>query len=235
MAKQCISCGKNIGLLTVRIPLLGNEDLVICAECFEKMPSILDDLYQKRIYPTKTELLTIKDEVIQQLKTLNYNQDTINVITKFLDDKIAKAKDPENSERGKLLKKCPVCKKNVNYDTEICSDCGFAFNVIDTVEFQEIAKIYNARLEQIKKNPYYEYDYVVVPNLSDGSTNKERIEEIVSNHAMQGWRLITMYSNELGKNSMGVAVGGVGGGTNTTMCEDVMVFERCIKGEKCGQ
>lgn len=235
MAKQCISCGKNIGLLTVRIPLLGNEDLVICAECFEKMPSILDDLYQKRIYPTKTELLTIKDEVIQQLKTLNYNQDTINVITKFLDDKIAKAKDPENSESGKLLKKCPVCKKNVNYDTEICSDCGFAFNVIDTVEFQEIAKIYNARLEQIKKNPYYEYDYVVVPNLSDGSTNKERIEEIVSNHAMQGWRLITMYSNELGKNSMGVAVGGVGGGTNTTMCEDVMVFERCIKGEKCGQ
>ena len=97
------------------------------------------------------------------------------------------------------------------------------------MEYQEIAKIYNARLEQIKKNPYYEYDYVVVSNLSDGSTNKERIEEVINNHAMQGWRLITMYSNELGKNSMGVAVGGVGGGTNTTMCEDVMVFERCIK------
>ena len=38
-----------------------------------------------------------------------------------------------------------------------------------------------------------------------------------------------MYSNEISKISMGVAVGGVGGGTNTTMCEDVMVFERCIK------
>ena len=229
MAKSCIACGKNIGLLGVRVPLLGTEDLVICSDCFDKMPPIINELYQKRIYPTKSELLTIKDEVIQQLKASNYNQDTINVVTKFLDDKIARAKDPENSEDGKLLKKCPVCKKNVNYDTEICSDCGYAFNVIDMMEYQEIAKIYNARLEQIKKNPYYEYDYVVVPNLSDGSTNKERIKEVITSHAMQGWRLVTMYSNELGKNTMGVAVGGVGGGTNTTMCEDVMVFERCIK------
>lgn len=229
MAKNCLACGKNIGLLTVRIPLLGNDDLVICSDCFDKMPPIINELYQKRIFPTKSELLTIKNEVIQQLRISNYNQDTINVVTKYLDDKIEKAKDPENKEDGKLLKKCPVCKKNVNYDSEICSDCGFAFNIVAAMEYKEIAKIYNARLEQIKKNPYYEYDYVVVPNLSDGSTNKERIEEVINNHAMQGWRLVTMYSNELGKNSMGVAVGGVGGGTNTTMCEDVMVFERCIK------
>ena len=229
MAKNCIACNKNIGMLSVRIQLLEKEELFICSDCFNKMPPIINELYQKRVYPTKSELLTIKDEIIQQLKTSNYNQDTINVVTKFLDDKIAKAKAPENSEDGRLLKKCPICKKNVNYDTEICSDCGFAFNVVDVIEYQEIAKIYNARLEQIKKNPYYEYDYVVVPNLSDGSTNKERIEEVITSHAMQGWRLVTMYSNELGKNTMGVAVGGVGGGTNATMCEDVMVFERCIK------
>ena len=225
MAKQCISCGKNIGLLTVRISLLENEDLVICADCFEKMPPILDDLYQKRIHPTKSELLTIKGDAIQQLKTSNYNQDTINVITKYLDDKIAKAKDPENSENGKLLKKCPVCKKNVNYDTEICSDCGYAFNVVTTIEYNEIAKMYNNRLEQYKKNPLYEYDYIVVPNKSDGSTDKEHIKETIDSHAMQGWRLLTMYSNEIGKNA--ITVGGVGG--NVTICEDVLVFERCIK------
>lgn len=229
MAKSCIACGKNISLLGVRIPLLGTEDLVICLECFEKMPPILNDLYQKKVYPTKSELLQIKDDVVQQLKASNYNQDTINVVTKFLDDKIAKAKDPENSEIGRILKKCPVCKKNVNYDVEICSDCGFAFNIVDVIEYREIAKIYNSRLEQIKKNPYYEYDCVVVPNLSDGSTDKERIQEIVASHAMQGWRLVTMYSNELGKNSMGVAVAGIGGATNSTMCEDVLMFERCIK------
>lgn len=225
MAKQCISCGKNIGLLTVRIPLIGNEELVICADCFEKMPSVLDDLYQKRIYPTKTELLTIQREVIQQLKVKNYNQDTINVVAKFLDDKVARAKNPENSESGKLLKKCPICKKNVNYDTEICSDCGFCFNTISAIERNEIAKIYNERLEQYKKNSFYEYDYIVVPNKADGSANKETIKDIIESHAMQGWRLVTMYSNEIGKNA--ITVGGVGG--NVTICEDVLVFERCIK------
>lgn len=132
---------KNIGLLTVRIPFIANEDLVICADCFEKMPPVLDDLYQKLIYPTKTELLTIQREIIQQLKAINYNQDTINVVTRFLDDKVARTKNPENSKCGKLLKKCPICKKNVNYDTEICSNCGFAFNAIAVIEYNEIAKM----------------------------------------------------------------------------------------------
>lgn len=225
MAKTCIACGKNIGLLAVRIPLLENEELSICSDCFAKMPPILNELYQKRIYPTKSELLAIKNEVIHQLTSLNYNQDTINVVTKFLDDKILKAKDPKSMEDGKLLKMCPICKKKVNYNTEICSGCGFAFNVVSTFEYNEIAKIYNARLEQYKKNPFYEYDYIVVPNQSDGSTDKERIKSIITSHAMQGWRLVTMYSNEIGKNT--ITVGGVG--SNVTICEDILVFERCIK------
>lgn len=126
------------------------------------------------------------------------------------------------------LKKCPVCKKNVNYDIEICSNCGYAFNVVSAIEYNEIAKIYNERLEQYKKNPFYEYDYIVVSNKADGSTNKETIKDIIESHAMQGWRLVTMYSNEIGKNA--VTVGGVGG--NVTICEDVLVFERCIKSEE---
>lgn len=226
MAKQCISCGKNIGLLTVRISLLGDDDLVICADCFEKMPSILDDLHQKYIHPNKAELLAIQREVIQQLKASNYNQDTLNVVTKFLDDKIAKAKNPESSEKGKLLKKCPICKKNVNYDTEICSGCGFSFSVMPLMEYNKIALIYNERLEQYNKNPFYEYDYIVIQNKSDGSTDKETIKNTIDSHAMQGWKLITMYSNEIGKNA--ITVGGVGG--NVTMCEDILIFERCIKG-----
>lgn len=97
--------------------------------------------------------------------------------------------------------------------------------MLSEIEYSKIAKIYNERLEQYKRNPFYEYDYIVVPNNSDGSTNKEYIKEIIYNHAMHGWRLITMYSNEIGKNA--VALGGIG--SNVTMCEDILVFERCIK------
>ena len=103
MAKSCIACGKNIGLLGVRIPLLGTDDLVICSDCFDKMPPVLNDLYQKRIFPTKSELLTIKNEVIQQLRISNYNQDTINVVTKYLDDKINEIQPRSMLKRNDIL------------------------------------------------------------------------------------------------------------------------------------
>lgn len=223
MAKNCVCCGKNIGLLTVRIPLLENEDIVVCADCFDKMPSVLNDLYQKRIYPSKTELVTIKEEVMKQLSMENYNKDVINVVTKYLDDKIAKASNPVEKENGVVFKECPVCNKSVNYDAEVCSGCGYSFAKQNKFENNEIAEIYNERMEQYRKNPFYEYDYIVVPNKSDGYTDKERIEKIICTHAMQGWRLVTMYSNEIGKNSIA--------GLNATMAEDIMVFERCIKQE----
>lgn len=38
-----------------------------------------------------------------------------------------------------------------------------------------------------------------------------------------------MYSNELGKNSSGISIMGATGITNATICQQVMVFERCIK------
>lgn len=155
-----------------------------------------------------------------------YNSGDISVDEVISDATHKKVADYlRNIKSGVPLKKCPVCKKSVNYDIEICSNCGYAFNVVSAIEYNEIAKIYNERLEQYKKNPFYVYDYIVVPNKADGSTNKEYIKEIITNHAMQGWRLITMYSNEIGKNA--VALGGVG--SNVTMCEDVLVFERCIK------
>lgn len=76
----------------------------------KKIPSVLNDLYQKRIYPTKSELLTIKEEIIEQLNLGCYNKDVINVVTKYLDNKISKAKDPEVSEDWAILKKCPICQ-----------------------------------------------------------------------------------------------------------------------------
>lgn len=53
MAKNCIACGKNIGLLSVRILLLGTDDLIICSDCYDKMPSVIDKLYKKQYIPQK--------------------------------------------------------------------------------------------------------------------------------------------------------------------------------------
>ena len=46
--------------------------------------------------------------------------------------------------------------------------------------------------------------------------------KILSDHAKNGWKLHTMYSNELGKSALMI----LGFGTNSTACEDVLIFER---------
>lgn len=142
-----------------------------------------------------------------------------------MDSKIARANDKIDDDNAVVQKVCPICQKRVTYESSTCTSCGYVFKEDVLVSLNEIAEIYNNRIEQYKKNPYYEYDYIVVQNKGDGSTDKEKIAKIIKEHSFQGWRLVTMYSNEIGKNAL--AVGGVG--ANSTMCEDILLFERCIK------
>ena len=67
----------------------------------------------------------------------------------------------------------------------------------------------------------FEYDIVTVPNNKNGSTDVAAIKKILTAKAALGWRLVSSYSNELGRirNS----------GTNSTICEDVLYFERIAK------
>lgn len=225
MAKSCVSCGKNIGLLTVRIPLLNDEDVVICADCFEKMPSVLDDLYQNKIHPYKSELIEIKENVLQDLNLKGYNSSTINVVAKYLDKKIAKALDKIENDNAIVQKVCPICQKRVTYELTSCTTCGYIFKENILLNKKDVATIYNNRIEQYKKNAYYEYDYIVIQNNSDGTTNKNKIQEIIQEHAFQGWRLVNMYSNEISKDAF--AAGGIG--ASFTLSEDILLFERCIK------
>lgn len=46
--------------------------------------------------------------------------------------------------------------------------------------------------------------------------------ELINKRAREGWKLHTVYSNELGKNALKV----LGLVENSTACEDVLVFER---------
>jgi hypothetical protein len=51
------------------------------------------------------------------------------------------------------------------------------------------------------------------------------IFDVLNKKAAEGWKLHTIYSNEIGKNVIAIA----GAGTNRTISEDIMVFERRIR------
>ena len=74
-------------------------------------------------------------------------------------------------------------------------------------------------------NEYYEYDVVTIVNEDHGRIDKEKMLKILGTRSSQGWRLHSVYSNELGKDALRV----LGFGVNSTACEDVLIFERRVE------
>ena len=72
---------------------------------------------------------------------------------------------------------------------------------------------------------YYEYDVATVYNKKDGVVDAEILKKVLSDYASKGWKLHTMYSNELGKKALSI----LGFGINATASQDVMIFERRIQ------
>lgn len=68
----------------------------------------------------------------------------------------------------------------------------------------------------------YEYDMVAVNDRPGGGVNLDEIWRVTARYAAEGWRLTTVFTNELGKNSMSMG----GFGVNSTMDQTILVFER---------
>ena len=119
---------------------------------------------------------------------------------------------------------------------------GIGFNNVHDEDVERLVDLYRSKkkaeeqqeiIEQ-EKTEYaisavgqYEYDVVTILNIDHGQVDKEKMMDILSSHAREGWRLHSIYSNELGKNAISI----LGIGKNTTASEDVMIFERKVEAQ----
>ena len=71
----------------------------------------------------------------------------------------------------------------------------------------------------------YEYAIESISNTFSGKTQKEEMLDVIKKYAQDGWRVHTIYSNELGRN----VVAFMGVGVNATQSEDIIIFERHIQ------
>lgn len=84
--------------------------------------------------------------------------------------------------------------------------------------------------KQLKQQVNGRYEYAVESVVDNGgATNVRRMSELINSYARQGWHVKTIFTNELGHNATSVSVGMVGSGTNYTVDEVVIVFEKCVK------
>lgn len=99
-------------------------------------------------------------------------------------------------------------------------------------ELKQSKEAQQLRLETINKNAEYEYKVELVPDLSNGVPDYQKISRLLNMYAKQRWRLHTMVVNEIGKNSSVVGIGGMSAGVNANVDMTMMVFERCIEPAK---
>ena len=76
---------------------------------------------------------------------------------------------------------------------------------------------------------YYEYMVINVFDSNDGSCNINTLTTKLNELGRQGWHLKCSYANEMGKNSSSAGVGSFSAGTNATIEQNILIFERFIK------
>lgn len=85
-----------------------------------------------------------------------------------------------------------------------------------------------ARLKAKGLDEYCEYKAISVFD-EKGMVNADNLTDIMNLMGLEGWRLKTAVTNEVGKNASSVGINGISVGTNSTVDQTVLIFERTIK------
>lgn len=125
-------------------------------------------------------------------------------IQKLADEKIEKKKSEELKKKQTILEYQGIIRNNERLQTQDEKDI-------------------------IALNDIYQYDLVTVTDKASGESNIEGIKNVLNNYSLQGWKLVSVSTNELGKNLSSIGIGGLSVGTNSTVEQTVLIFERCVK------
>lgn len=145
------------------------------------------------------------------------------------------------------MKRCPNCGELIGDNANECFMCHYNYSYGRVIlpqervlerekaaqetqdKLNEREALENIKEKQIKKNPRYEYKMEVVTDNSSGEIDKTNIQRLLSEYAMKGWRLHSVFVNEIGKTSSAVTSNLLGFGINATIDQTILIFERCIK------
>lgn len=146
------------------------------------------------------------------------------------------------------MKTCPNCDELLGDSVRVCFNCNYDFFYNKVLTRQEVInnqikeeeirkkeedqkkKIQIEKYSQFEKNPRFEYISVVIDDSTDGTINNSLLQAQLDKYADEGWRLHTVFTNEVNTSSIGmIGAGGIGASENTTIEQTILIFERCIK------
>lgn len=145
------------------------------------------------------------------------------------------------------MKTCPKCGELIGDSVNECFKCHYNYSYGRVITPQEIANerkraekeiqddldrkksLEEMKQDQIKRNPLYEYKIETVTDYSTGEINDAEVQKILLQYSSEGWRLHSIFTNEIGKSSSTTSLSFLGVGVNATIDQTVLIFERCIK------
>lgn len=132
--------------------------------------------------------------------------------------------DPQNKHTcakcgGKVVTGNPLIREK---DFNSSNSFDYIRQVFDTWEDPSQVR------ESIQKyGECYEYKTVSIEDEEGGFIYTQEMNSIIREHSIEGWRLITAYCNELGRNSVPKGLL-LTYRENSTICQHILVFERKI-------
>lgn len=149
------------------------------------------------------------------------------VLNRVISNEERKAIVQEREDRIKITQQTEAEKQRLMEEEQRLLEEKRRLFELEKQKFKEDIEKY--RLENVPKNPMYEYTTDIIYDKFSGSVNQQALDLSLQRHSLDNWRLHSIYVNEIGKNAAAFDVGGVGVGINATMDATVLVFERCIR------
>lgn len=139
------------------------------------------------------------------------------------------------------MKECPYCNELVGNEVNVCFNCGYDWILrrIPNKERREHEdkiqqKIHQQKellTAQLSRNPKYEYKVEAIVDDKYGDIGLDKIQNLLTRYSEAGWKLHSVFTNELGKNGRTIGIYSASSGTNATIEQTVFIFERCVKAE----
>ena len=221
MEKQmkCSHCGQVFTTIPDRNSF---GEVCLCNTCLQQVPNLtITSTKLKNTHLSTKQLDEAIQAIDQQLDNAHFSQDIKEGIHAYF-DKYYKQRQSMDKQKEINSKLDQIIEKNTSNDS------------INEEKFTELLEERNNHynLDSILEcNDLYEYDVVTVHD-SHGRTDTNNLKKTLIRYSIQGWRLKTAFTNEIGSHMVGGAIVGVGVGSNSTSDEVVLIFERKIRNAK---
>lgn len=99
-------------------------------------------------------------------------------------------------------------------------------------ERQHTEYLHAASIEKLKRDGaegYHQYKVISLVDEDGGYIDVKQLTANLNALGIEGWHLVAAYSNEVGRTSSSSGYGGISSGTNATIDQNILIFERFVK------